>query len=107
MQCLETDPGAKAKLKAANAIPVNGQISNGRLRDVRYVRAQLARGVQRYLCERCASPLRSASSTFAWRWDPVEISAAGPEVFKFAIEAIPTLKFLRSPRRFTLRADQA
>jgi hypothetical protein len=35
MQYLETDPGAKAKLKAANAIPVNGQISNGRLRDVR------------------------------------------------------------------------
>jgi hypothetical protein len=35
MQYLETDPGAKAKLKASNAIPVNGQISNGRPRDAR------------------------------------------------------------------------
>jgi len=35
MQHLDTDRGAKAELKAANAIPVNGQISNGRLRDGR------------------------------------------------------------------------
>jgi hypothetical protein len=37
MQHLDTDRGAKAELKAANAIPVNGELSMGRLRDGRTV----------------------------------------------------------------------
>jgi hypothetical protein len=37
-------------------------------------------------------------------WIRLKGAAAGSEVFKFAIEAIPTLKFLRLRQRSTLRA---